>query len=179
MAHSILVCYATRSGSTAEVAEAVGKTLRAAHVDAVVMPAKEVRSLDAHRGVILGAPLYMFRLHRDARAFLTRHREALAQKPVAVFALGPFHDEEKEWAEVSAQLEKELASFPWFSPVVRTVFGGAFDPARLGFPYTLIPALRRMPASDARDWKAIDAWATEMGRLLDAPPRGARNGGQL
>jgi menaquinone-dependent protoporphyrinogen oxidase len=40
--------------------------------------------------------------------------------------------------------------------------GGKFDPAKLRFPYNLIPALKKMPASDLRDWVAIRAWASSL-----------------
>ena len=116
--------------------------------------------------LVLGAPLYMFHWHKDAKAFLSRHQETLEKLPVAVFALGPFHDEEKEWAEVRTLFDKELATFPWFAPVAREVFGGKFDPAKLKFPLNLIPALKKMPASDIRDWAAIDNWAAGLAKKL-------------
>ena len=34
--------------------------------------------------------------------------------------------------------------------------------AKLRFPYNLIPALKKMPASDLRDWEAIRAWASSL-----------------
>ncbi len=116
--------------------------------------------------LVLGAPLYMFRWHKDAKAFLSRHQEALKRLSVAVFALGPFHDEEKEWQSVHAQLDKELAKFPWFDPVTRKVFGGKFDPTKLRFPMNLIPAMKKMPASDIRNWDAIRAWARDLAAKL-------------
>jgi flavodoxin len=39
-------------------------------------------------------------------------------------------------------------------------FGGVIDPAKLRFPFN------RMPASDARDWEAIGAWADEVASLV-------------
>ena len=170
MTASVLVGYATRSGSTSEIAQAIGTTLRSGKIEVDIRPLKEVRSLEGYRSVVLGAPFFMFRWHKDAAGFLTRHRGALAKLPVAVFALGPFHDEEKEWTEVRAQLDKELTKYPWFSPVAREVFGGKFDPATLGFPWSLIPALRKMPASDIRDWEAIRDWAAKLPPLLKATP---------
>jgi menaquinone-dependent protoporphyrinogen oxidase len=86
--------------------------------------------------------------------------------PVAVFALGPFHDEEKEWQSARAQFDKELAKFPWFDPVAHEVFGGKFDPTKLRFPMTLIPALKKMPASDIRNWDAIRTWARNLAAKL-------------
>ena len=162
MSSLILVAYATRQGSTQEVAEAVAATLREHGQDIELQPAPEVRSLERFHAIVLGAALYMFHLHKDARRFLARHHATLAERPVAIFALGPINDEEKEWQGARAQLDKELAKFPWLAPVAKEVFGGKFDPRKLRFPYNLIPALRRLPASDIRDWKAIHNWAGEI-----------------
>ena len=43
--------------------------------------------------------------------------------PPDAVALGPFHDRDKEWQEVRAQFDQELAKFPWFAPVAVEVFG--------------------------------------------------------
>jgi menaquinone-dependent protoporphyrinogen oxidase len=97
MSGSVLVAYATRSGSTQEVAEAVAATLRDKGLEVDLQPMRDVRTLNGYRMVVLGAPLYMFRWHKDAKAFLSRHQQAITKLSIAVFALGPFHDEEKEW----------------------------------------------------------------------------------
>ena len=157
-----LVAYASKYGSTEQVAEAIAATLRERGLEVDLQPARAVQSLAGYQAVVLGAPLYMFHWHKDALRFVSKHRQALTQRPVAVFALGPFNDVEKEWQEVRAQLDKELAKFPWLVPVAVEIFGGKFDPARLRFPYNLIPALKQMPASDIRDWTAIRAWASDL-----------------
>ena len=159
MSTSILVGYASRSGSTQEVAEAIAATLRERGLAAVCQPLREVRSLDGYTAVVIGAPLYMFRWHKDAKHFLSRYRQALMAQPVAVFALGPLHDDPQEWQDSRGHLDKELQKFPWLAPVAVGVFGGKFDPTKLRFPYNLIPALKRMPASDIRNWEAIRNWA--------------------
>ena len=162
MSAPILVAYATRYGSTQEVAEAVAATLRERGIAVDIGPMREVRGLEGYRAVVLGAPLYMFRWHKDALHFLASHRAALTARPVAIFALGPFHADEKEFQAVGEQLEKELAKFPWLTPTAITIFGGKFDPQKLTFPYNLIPALKNMPASDARDWTVIRGWANDL-----------------
>ena len=158
----ILVAYATKHGSTQEVAEAVAATLRERGLEVDIQPMREVRTLEGYRAIVLGAPLYMFHWHKDALHFLARHREALTQRPVAIFALGPFHAEEKEFQEVRRQLDQELAKFPWLTPQAIAIFGAKFDPTKLTFPYNLLPALKNMPASDVRDWTAIRAWASDL-----------------
>ncbi len=162
MSTSVLVAYATRYGSTQEVAEAVAVTLRERGLEVDFQPIRDVRSLDQYRAVVLGAPLYITHWHKDALNFLARHRAALTARPVAIFALGPFHDDEKEFQEVREQLDKELAKFPWLTPEAIAIFGGKFDPEKLTFPHNLVPALKNMPASDIRDWTAIRAWANDL-----------------
>jgi menaquinone-dependent protoporphyrinogen oxidase len=104
----------------------------------------------------------MFRWHKDAKHFLSRFRQALMAQPVAVFALGPLHDDPQEWQDSRGHLDKELQKFSWLAPVAVGIFGGKFDPTKLRFPYNLIPALKRMPASDIRDWEAIRNWANDV-----------------
>lgn len=160
MPDSILVAFSTIHGSTQEVAEQIAATLREQGLAIDLQPAKQVRSLDAYRAVVLGAPLYMFHWHKDALNFLSRHRKALAQKPIAIFALGPVNSVEKEFTDARAMLDKDLAKFTWLAPVVTEIFGGKMEPAKFRFPYNLIPAMNKLPASDIRDWAAIRTWAS-------------------
>ena len=71
MSASILVAYATRYGSTQEVAEAVAETLRDRGLEVDIGPMRDVRALDQYHAVVLGAPLYMFHWHKDALHFLS------------------------------------------------------------------------------------------------------------
>lgn len=164
MSTLVLVGYASSYGSTQEVAEVVAAILREQGVEVDLRPIREVRTLAGYNAVVLGAPLYMFHWHKDARRFLARHHSILAGGlPIAVFAGGPFGlGDEQAWQEVRGQIDRELAKFPWLKPVSVQLIGGKFDPAELRFPYNLLPALRKMPASDLRDWAAIRTWASTL-----------------
>jgi menaquinone-dependent protoporphyrinogen oxidase len=159
MAMQILVAYATRAGSTAEVAEVIAEVLRGtgAVVDLRRLPF--TGRLAEYDAVVLGAPLYMYRWHKDAKRFLRRKKDVLKALPVAVFALGPFNDVEKEWNDVQAQLDNALVEFPWLRLTAAKIFGGKYDPTKLTFPYSLIPAKKNIPVVDIRDWDDIRAWA--------------------
>jgi menaquinone-dependent protoporphyrinogen oxidase len=168
MSSSVLVGYATQYGSTEEVAEAMGETLREVGLTADVRPVKEVRDLAGYSAVVLGSPLMMGRFHKDAASFLKKQRQALIERPVAVFALGPVHEprDEKEWKDSQEQLDKEVAKYAWLTPVAVALFGGKFDPTKLRFPLNKLAG--KEPASDARDWEAIRAWAASLKPLLEA-----------
>lgn len=169
MSTSILVAYATSTGSTKEVAEAIATTLRESGLEVDIKPLREVDALKGYRAVVMGAPLFMLQWHKDALRFLARHRKALPDLPVAVFALGPLHDTEKEWREVREQLDKALAKCPWFTPAAVQVFGGVGDPTKLPLRWRLLPGLKNMPLSDLRDWDAIKAWAADLAVEFQSP----------
>lgn len=147
---NVLVVYATKHGSTRQVAGAINATAAECAGQATLFPASAVRGSIADRDlVILGAPLYSGRWHRDARRFLRRHRRELATLPIAVFAVGPRTDTEEAWHRSYAQLHRALGRFPLLRPVAVTVFGGA-DPLD-----------HHHPRRDLRDWTAIREWAAQ------------------
>ena len=168
METDVLIAYATKHGSTREVAETVAAELKELSLAVELGELRKVRGLNGYRSVVIGAPLYMGRWHKDARRFLKRHHKALAAMPVAVFALGPLKLTEEDVAGSRAQLDRALALVPELRPATVEVFGGVIDPANLRFPFN------RMPAGDARDWDAIRAWARslpgELGGAMEIRP---------
>jgi len=107
MSDSVLIAYATRYGSTQEVAERIAATLRQAGLQVEVQAARQVRTLEGYRAVVLGAPLYIGSWLKDARRFLTKHQAALAQVPVAMFTLGPTRAEE-DVAPIRTQMDEQI-----------------------------------------------------------------------
>jgi menaquinone-dependent protoporphyrinogen oxidase len=155
-----LIAYATKHGSTKEVAAAIAERLAAHGIVVFTRPAREVSDLDGYEGVVLGGALYMGRLHVDARNFLRRFESRLAVLPLAVYAMGPRTAADEELASSRDQLEAALAKVPRLEPRATAVFGGVFDPADHHFP------LNRLAASDVRDWTAIRAWGDEVAARL-------------
>ena len=162
MTKQVLVTYATRYGSTEEVASQIAETLRKNGLVVAIQPLREVKSLVDYKSVVLGTALYMFRLHKDTHHFLTRNREALMKLPTAVFVLGPTHEphDPQEWQNSRMQMEKELAKYPWFKPVALEMFGGKYDPTSLHFPLNLMAG--QEPASDIRNWETIHSWSNSL-----------------
>ncbi len=166
MANTVLVTFSTVYGSTQEVAERVAAILRTQGLSVDLVPVKHVKSLDPYSAVVLGAPLYMFHWHKDAMGFLSKKQKAFAQKPLAIFALGPINNEQKEFEQARTMLDKDLSKFSWLAPVDIEIIGGKMEPAKFRFPHNLIPAMNKMPASDIRDWTAITAWASSLADKL-------------
>jgi len=164
---NVLVAYATKNGSTRQVADAVAVALRERGAQVTLLPARAVgESVAGYDLVVLGAPLYSGRWHRDAHRFLRRHRRELAAVPVAVFAMGPRTDTEDAWQRSRAQLDRALAKRDWLNPVAVTVFGGA-DP--LG--------RSRRPRRDLRSWETIHAWAAHALATAGGPAQDRKTAG--
>lgn len=163
MTRPLLVTYATKHGSTLEVAEAIARSLREQSLEVEVQPAASVRDLAPYAGVVLGGALYMGRLHTDARRFLRRHSKALEDLPLAVFAMGPLTTDDAQVEGSWKQLRHALSRVPRVQPVSTAIFGGVVDPSQLHFPFN------HMPASDARNWERIDSWARELAPVFARP----------
>ena len=161
MSDTVLIAYATKHGSTREVAEAVADTLQEHGLGVETLPAARVVDVSPYAGVVVGGALYLGRWHPDAVDFLQEHRHTLATLPLAVFGMGPRTMEEHDAEESRTQLVKALAKVPEIDPCAVAIFGGVINPHTLHFP------LSRLPASDARDWSAIRAWATDFARVFD------------
>jgi menaquinone-dependent protoporphyrinogen oxidase len=156
---SVLVAYATKYGSTREVAERVAERLRKQGLQVEARPAGAVKSLDGYDAVVFGGALYMFRLIGEGRRFLQRSRKRLSRLPFAAFGMGPIENVEKQFVDARGHLDKTLLKLQGVSPKDVTIFGGALDPAKLKFPFT---GMKSFGATDLRDWKAIEAWADSL-----------------
>lgn len=150
----VLVAYASKRGSTREVADAVAATLREHGCEVDLEPAAKVKDAEAYDGVVLGGALYRGGWHRGARRFLRRHRRRLARVPTAVLALGPRRDGAEAFERSRRQLERALAKVPDVEPVATAVFGG----------------VDRERGIDFRDWDAIRTWAESFGARLEDQP---------
>ena len=153
---SILLAYATRYGSTQEVAETITAALREVGLEVDIQPMQEVKTLANYDAVVLGAAIYNAKWHPDAHQFLSQHQEALSQRPVVIFALGPLSTGDAAMRRSRRQLDKDLETYPWLKPVALEIFVGKYDHAKLSF------FERLQPASDRRDWNAIRAWANAL-----------------
>lgn len=162
MSPSVLVAFATRYGSTEEIAEAIRAGLRESGCQADVRRFDQVATLAGYEAVVLGAPLQMNRWHKDALRFVRRHQETLAEKPSAVFAVGPVTAAEQDWLQAANQLDLELARLPGFRPLEKKIFGGRFDPERLTGVLRLLPGRSKLPRGDVVDLEAAASWGRSL-----------------
>jgi menaquinone-dependent protoporphyrinogen oxidase len=170
MSDKILVAYASRTGSTAGVAEAIGKTLSENGVQVEVRPMEDVKDLAPYRAVVAGSAIRGEKWLPEAMQFMRTHRAALAQKPFAAFLVcmtlaisnGKYRAQVADWLGPVRALVK---------PVSEGLFAGALDISkvpsfsdRLKFRLSVVFGV--WSEGDHRDWNAIRAWAESIRPLL-------------
>ncbi len=163
MAARVLVAYASKHGSTREIAERIGLTLRDAGVEVDVVDARAVRDVSAYDAVVLGSALYAAHWQRDANRFVARHLAALQARPVWLFSSGPL-DRSADSGRLPVTPHVALVTDPIGARDHRT-FGGRLLPDTPGVDPQI---LATHPIGDFRDWTAIVAWATGIAREVAA-----------
>lgn len=161
----VLVAYATRCGSTREVAEEIGRALAGAGLGVDVRPVGEVDDLSPYRAAVVGSPIRGGKWLPEAVGFVRENREALSRIPVAYFAVGLSLREGTE--EARRETMDALESVRnLVAPVAVGLFAGALDPRWLPLMLRGLMRLIKAPVGDSRDWAAIRAWATKLGEKL-------------
>jgi menaquinone-dependent protoporphyrinogen oxidase len=157
----VVVAYATKHGSAAEISEAIVEVLRDAGLDAEAAPAYKVRSLRHYDAVVVGSGLYSATWLRAANRFVRAHREALAELPVWLFSSGPL-DRSADFDDIpmTAHVAEAIGDLPIRG---HRTFGGRLVPDAPEVAAGIIATHR---TGDFRDFEAIRAWAREIAAAL-------------
>jgi menaquinone-dependent protoporphyrinogen oxidase len=162
MSARVLVAYATKLGSNAEIAEAIAGVLREAGHHASAQPARGVKGLDDWDAVILGSAIYAAHWQKDARRFTSRLGTQLAERPLWLFSSGPL-DPKLAGAQLPITQHGSEITAGLGARDHRT-FGGRLLPDAPIDPHVL----ETHPIGDFRDWGAIRAYASSIAGELAA-----------
>lgn len=166
-----LLTYASRAGSTAEIAEAMARTLRQNGVAVDLLCLQDVKDLSPYRAVIVGSPIRGSKWLPEAMRFIQSHRRELAKKRCATFTVcitlamsntDQYRQAVGRWTAPVRDL---------IQPVSEGLFPGVLDFTKLPLTFEtlklrLVVALGIFPKEDRRDWKAIQLWAESLKPLL-------------
>jgi menaquinone-dependent protoporphyrinogen oxidase len=168
MSQHVLVAFATRFGSTADVAEAIGMCLEQVGAFADVRPVDEVTHLDRYDAIMLGSAVRSGKWLPEAVQFLEAHRYVLKTLPVAYFTLCLTlrHDTPENRRTVLDYHTPLLNDFPEVRPVSIGMFAGMLDFADLPLATRRMSRAAGIPEGDFRDWSLIRDWTLETMPML-------------
>lgn len=161
----VLVTYASRTGSTGGVAEAIGRALCDAGFDVDTRLVKHAGDISAYSAVVLGSAVNRASWLSEAIEFAEKNREALAKVPVAYFltCVTLYYDTEEARKAARSYMEPVLKAVPEVRPVGCGYFGGTLDYSKLSMVVRMVMKSKMkekgIPEGDFRRWDAIGAWA--------------------
>lgn len=164
---NVVVAYASKHGSTRQIAERIAAVLRVEGVDADVLPADKAGDLDGYDAVILGSAVYMGRWRPEAWRFVRRHRAQLASVPLWLFSSGPVVKAGEEIPQTPAPLRVHRTG-ERLEARGHVVFGGRVPDEPDSFVERSVAKNVADKQRDSRDWDAIEAWARRIAAELAA-----------
>ena len=167
MPNKILVTYATCTGSTVGVAEAIGKSLAEGGTLVDVLPMQAVKELGSYQAVVAGSAIHGNQWLPEAVQFVQAHQAELRTKPFAIFLV---------CMTLAMRNGKKYRPFvaDYMAPVRRLVqpvgqglFAGALDIRKVPtasdrFKFRLSVLFGVWKEGDHRDWEAIRTWAESL-----------------
>ncbi|MFP4344412.1 MAG: flavodoxin domain-containing protein [Anaerolineales bacterium] len=160
MSNKVLVTYATRAGSTAEIAATIGESLGERGFTVDVKPIKEAPDPSGYDSVLIGSPIRMGKWLPEAVKFVEAHQATLGTMPVSLFTVHMLHAEEDE-ASRAARAAYLDPIRPLLKDVEAIYFEGAIDYSRLSFLDRFIAKVVGSTETDNRDWDEIRSWVPE------------------
>lgn len=155
----ILISYATRAGSTAQVAAVISERLDARGFVVDVKPVKATPSLKDCDAVILGSAIRMGNWLPEMFKFIQSNQAALNALPVALFTVHMLNmgADEASRAARKAYTAPVRALLPNASEVF---FNGVIDLEKLSFLDRLMVNMVKPPLGNYLDWDNVRTWSS-------------------
>ena len=165
MSNRVLVTYATRTSSTAEVADAISEVLTARGFAVDVKPVKAKPSLEGYHSVILGSAIRMGSWLPEMLEFIRKNQAQLNQMHAAIFTVHILNVG-KDVASRDARKADTAPVRKMITPVDEAFFAGSIDITKLSFPDRVLTRLMvgddSPKVGDFREWDKVHAWAKEI-----------------
>jgi menaquinone-dependent protoporphyrinogen oxidase len=167
---NILVTYASKHQSTAEIANTIGKVLKGfSSFQVTVQPVEAVEDVTPYDAVVLGSSVYVGQWQSSAAYFLRNHQQKLAERQVWLFSSGPTGEGDPNTLVKGWEFPESLRPVAdAIKPHDIALFHGKLDPDTLNFMERSAVRLVKAPTGDFRDWNAIRAWAAGIAGVLQS-----------
>ncbi len=166
MSERILITYTTWTGTTAEVADFIGKKLAEKGWTSDILPIKEVKDIIPYRAIVLGSPIHASHWMKEALSFLQKNATALRDKKTALFnTCLTMRNPAPENINMTLAYNDEARTL--VHPESEASFAGTVRYDRLNFFVKfLMKKIIKAPEGDFRNWQAIESWTNEISEKL-------------
>ena len=158
----VRVVYASKYGSTREVAEAIADEIGREH-DATTQDASGAGGFEGVDAIVLGSAIYGGRWLDAAWTLAEKRAYELAGRPIWVFSVGPIGDPPKPEEAGPDRIDEVIERL---GARGHQIFTGRLDYSKLGRLERLMVKALHAPEGDFRDWDAIRTWAGSIARDL-------------
>lgn len=158
MEKRILVTYASKAGSTAEVATRIGKILSNKNLAVDVIPVNKVTDITSYQTVILGSAIRIGNVLPEVQKFVESNQAMLQKKSFHIYFMCMMleKDTDENRKAVSDYLKPIRALV---KPASEGMFAGVINLKKLGLFDQLMIKAMKSPQGDFRDWDQIGSWA--------------------
>ncbi|OJX37982.1 MAG: hypothetical protein BGO78_08040 [Chloroflexi bacterium 44-23] len=158
MLKKTLIAYASKTGSTQEIANYMGHMLQEKGQEVVILPVKSVADISQYNSIILGSAIRIGKLLPEAMAFVENNLAELKKKKFGVFIVCmTLNEDTMENRKIVSDYLNPLRAI--IKPDSEGFFAGKIDFRRLKLLEKLIVKALKVPEGDYRKWDQIDAWS--------------------
>jgi len=169
MTSKVLVVYASKYGSTQEIAEAIGKELAAQDLDVTVQAADQPADVAAFDAVVVGSGIYAGNWMGSAVEFIENNTELLSKKSVWLFSSGPTGDGDPVEILGGWQFPEALHGIvDRIAPRETRVFHGNIDIDKINWGERNLVRAMKGNTGDFRNWDLIRAWAQQIAQAISS-----------
>lgn len=154
----VLIVYASKCGSTGEIAQAIADTLTQRGMAVDVWLANKVNALDGYGAVIVGSAIRMGSWLPEAVKFVEQNAAALKQMPNAFFTVHMLNADDSD-ASRQARAAYLDSVHKFMAAQAEVFFTGKLELAKMSFLDRFISNVMKAKDEDKRDWAAIRTWA--------------------
>jgi menaquinone-dependent protoporphyrinogen oxidase len=167
MKEKILVTYASKHGSTAEIAERIARSIEKEGNDVNICPVDKAGDPLNYSTIIIGTAVYIGKWRKAAVDYLKRNQIELANTKVWMFATGPTGEGDPDdllngW-KYPDSLKPVIENI---NPFDIKIFHGALDDSKLDIMEKLAIKMVKAPLGDFRDWDEVEKWAVNISNSL-------------
>ena len=158
----VLVAYASKHGSTAQIAAAIADALARHPLTVEFRQVGDAHHIDGYDAVVVGSAIYFGRWLAAAHGLMEEQRHTLVTKRVWVFSCGRIPER--------PEIDIDAAQVRWLLEVSgareHKAFPGRVTAAALDWRERGAVRVLRAPYGDFRDWSEVSEWSESIAREL-------------